>query len=86
MNEYICPECGSENVLIGVFVLSCCTCGWDHNNKYPCSVCGKPSFGCGGSESNGIKVILYGCKEHPVTMEAINTLYAKLKAEKETHA
>lgn len=63
-----CPACGSGDVMVGAFVLSCLACGWNHNNKHPCRVCGQPSFSAaGGSDGDGNSYSLYGCRAHPVT-------------------
>jgi len=65
--EYKCPSCGSEDVLVGAFLLSCCACGWSYMNKYPCTICGKPSFSSCSMGENGNEVY-HGCKEHPAGM------------------
>lgn len=60
-----CPSCGSTNIIIGAFPLSCQDCDWHHLNDQPCSVCGKPSRGCAGIG----KHVIYGCREHPVSTQ-----------------
>ena len=59
-----CPSCGSTKVWVGNFVLSCDDCKWHYLNKYPCSVCGRPSTSTMGV--NGVTV--NGCNVHPARL------------------
>jgi hypothetical protein len=69
----VCPKCNSSNVLVGAFVLSCESCGWHHLNKYPCTVCGKPSVSSYGSsiikDGKPVRRELHGCEDHPVSKQ-----------------
>lgn len=56
----ICPRCGSSNVAVGNFVLSCGDCDWSFLNKHPCEVCQQPSFSVMGSGDD----VHYRCREH----------------------
>lgn len=62
-NQYKCPKCNSKDVIVGAYLLSCVICGWNHNNEYPCTVCGKPSYSSCSDGERGEKVY-HGCKEH----------------------
>ena len=65
-----CPDCGSTNLLVGNFPLSCMECGWSYLNTSPCRVCGGKSV----SVASGGGDPLYGCVNHPIT----NREYAQI--------
>jgi len=71
--DYCCPQCKSLDVEVGLFVLRCLACGWDHNNKHPCDICGKPSFGSAGAGGQNF----YGCKEHPAFKKMLDMVKEK---------
>lgn len=56
----VCPKCGSQNVWVGNFPLSCNDCGWHYCNLYPCYVCNEPSTGFVGINN----ITLYSCSKH----------------------
>lgn len=65
----LCPKCGSENVAVGNFPLSCSDCGWSFLNKHPCDICGSPST----SFMSVCKEAYYRCSEHGLTDEERNS-------------
>ncbi len=68
-----CPNCQSNNVFVGSFVLECLDCKWHYLNKYPCSVCGNPSrSGLGVNESS-----VYRCADHRMTDDERYEFFAK---------
>jgi len=70
-----CPKCGSKNVWVGAFPLSCDDCGWNYLNKYPCDVCGGPSFSSYGAGKLGEMVYHHRCREHPLSDEERSALF-----------
>lgn len=73
LEGFRCPDCGSDDLLIGSCPLQCYTCGWYHLNEYPCRICG------GKSESSVYdgKVTLYGCKDHPISRGELNQVFRR---------
>lgn len=60
MAEDKCPKCGSGNITVGAFPLSCQNCCWHFLNENPCCVCEGPSVAAAGAYG----VTLYWCSEH----------------------
>lgn len=69
----VCPKCGSTDIWIGAFPLSCNACDWHYLNEYPCDTCGKPSRSSMGTGD----LNMHRCRDHPFTDEDRRRVFAK---------